>query len=136
MLLLVLSISTSNKETINQSIMSIIFYFKNEVLYMNAGGIEVSMEDYSNQVWNDAVIEESAKGISKSSLGKSAEIYGKKISEIKKYAVPFGEFGIKIIREITRIACAHLIFVMEETEKLSKKKLGKSSLMSIEKCPK
>jgi hypothetical protein len=112
--------------------MSITFYFKNDILYIRADGNECSMVDYSNQVWNECVAELMIFGIQKDTLGKCATNYGIHISEIKKYAKPFGDLGIKIIKEITRIATKHLTFVMNECEKLTKQNKNKSGFMIVE----
>lgn len=107
--------------------MSITFYFKNDILYIRADGNECSMVDYSNDCWNETVSKLIIKGVTKDTLNNAAKIYGSHISEIKQYAIPFGELGIKIIREITRIATNHLTFVMTECEKISKQKKNKHS---------
>lgn len=113
--------------------MSVAFYFKNDELFVSADGSSVSMEDYSNQVWNDCVSELMPFGIQKDTLDKCAVNYGRRISELKQYAIPFGKLGIKIIREITKVATNHLMFVMVETDRLSKQKKRKSGFATVTK---
>jgi hypothetical protein len=66
-------------------------------------------------------------------LDKCAVNYGRCISELKQYAIPFGQLGIKIIREITKVATTHLMFVITETDRLSKQNKGKSAFAIVTK---
>lgn len=112
--------------------MSITLYFKENILYIQADDNECTMEDYSNTIWNESVLELKSFGIQKDTLSQCAINYGKKISEIKELVKPFGIEGLVIIKEITKIATKHLIFVMEEIKNLNKTIKG-SGFVWIEK---
>lgn len=111
----------------------IIFQFKNGELYMSVNGSECSFTDFSNQTWNDSMRELMVFGVQRDTLTKCAERYGKIMSDTKRYAIPYGEFGIRIIREITRIATAHLTFVMAKSQELQKHSNGKSRFVKVNK---
>ncbi len=99
--------------------MSVIsFYFKEGELFIMANGDTSRFEDFSNNLWNDCAREQLQSGLKKETLTLTAQQYGKVISDVKKYARPFGELGITIIREITRIATKLLEFVIEQAQKV------------------
>lgn len=114
------------------------FYFENDQLMMRVLGNIVSFEDFSNETWNDCMRELMVFGINKDTLTNCSVKYGKIMSETKhivlaKRGVLGVDLTIKIIREMTKVATAHLEYVIEQTKQQTKtlRKQGKKSAFIV-----
>jgi predicted DsbA family dithiol-disulfide isomerase len=93
------------------------FYFKDDILYVNINGEVCTFKDLSIEIWNCCQMEiDFSKPNHQQQYDLAVEKYGKEISMLKKQVAVAvgGEFGIKIIREMTKTAVAHLQFVIQK----------------------
>lgn len=117
------------------------FYFENNQLMMCVLGQRVSFEDFSNETWNDCMRELMVFGINKDTLSNCSVNYGRIMSETKhlvlaKRGVLGVDLTMKIIREITKCATAHLEFVIQQTNLTTSRLRNtgkKSAFISVEK---
>lgn len=101
------------------------YYFQNnnkgkEVLHIVVDGSDMTYGDFSNRTWNCIMEENQETGKSINPDDVALE-YAKVISQTKHCAIPFGQLGIKIIKEITAITTRHLEFVLKMWENIIKK---------------
>lgn len=109
----------------------IAFYFKNNILFMRANGTECSIHEYIIETWNGCAEKNLILGATSDSINVISVEFGEKIRELKKTALPFGE---KIVREITKLACDHLRFVIAITNEVNKQRIKtKSGFIHVEK---
>ena len=92
------------------------FEFKNGELYILISNEPVGFKDFSHQLWNSLVLDRKVGGDS----NDIAVEYGKVITELKQFAIPYGLQGIRIIKEITRICSEHLMFIYKMATKQAK----------------
>jgi len=110
--------------------MSVMFYFLRDTLYINLDGEPYEVEEYSRALWNTCMEEIMMLPLTKQTQDSAIQSYADRMSELKQLAIPCGELGIKIIREITKIATAHLMFVMRKQKEMSKSK-SKSGFIEV-----
>jgi hypothetical protein len=100
----------------NQSTeMSIDYQWDGDNLMIGWGGYNIPFSMYQLETWNEI-----AKDRQYKSLGEHAEAYGAEMSRAKHQAIKYGKNGVRIIKEITRLATQNLELVMKLTKKSAK----------------
>ncbi len=76
----------------------------------------IPFNTYQLETWNEI-----AKDSQYKSLGEHAEAYGTEMTRAKHQAIKYGEKGIRIVKEITRLATQQLELIMKLTKKSAKR---------------
>ena len=128
--------NSQSKITNDKNIKFIQFFFTNNELYVAIADGQKKMVDVLREIWNECVVKivDDDTISNEDKLGESAVEFGERVSEIKQLAIPFGQFGFRVIQEITRLGIQHLELVIAESKKNAKRNrgTGKSGIIQIE----
>ena len=105
--------SQSNQTTSNASDMRVLYHWNGDELMIECGGITCTYNEFQLETWNELT----RTATKQDTLGSVAEKYAKEISITKHRAIKYGDAGMRIVKEITRLATRQLELAMKLAKK-------------------